>query len=274
MQQSAAMGIAAVGIAFVILTAGIDLSIGSSMYLGAVIAAYLASKGAAVIPSILISMACGAIVGALNGVLIAKCKVVPFIATLASMSIITGIGSTLTQGNLVYFTGSTRDYLTNANVFGIPIIAFMFIVALIVGQVVLTKTVFGRETYAIGNNSTIAQKVGINLTKGLFAVYIISGVMSGLSGFLSTAQSGAVNPTFGFNTMFLVISAVVLGGISLSGGKGNILPGVLIGVLIIACIQNELVLVGANPYFYTVLMGIVVFLAVMISSINHKGELR
>jgi ribose transport system permease protein len=274
LQQSAAIGIAVVGMVFVILTAGIDLSTGSTMYIAATITAYFASRGAGLIPALLISTATGAMIGALNGLVISRWRIVPFIATLAVQIILRGLGSAISGQTLIYFTGPAQEFLTQTMVLGVPVITIIFLLIIAVGQFVLVKTSFGRQLFAIGNNAAAAEKVGINVKGKLFAVYLIAGAMAGLSGLISSVQVGAVTPDFGRGSEFLVISAAVLGGVSLFGGKGRIFPGALIGVLIITCIENGLVLVGANPYSYTVVRGLVIFLAVMVDCVRNKGELR
>ncbi len=274
LQQSAAIGVAAVGMVFVILTAGIDLSTGSTMYIAATVTAYFASRGAGLVPAILLSALCGALIGSINGLVISRWRVVPFIVTLAVQIILRGLGSAISGQTLIYFTGTAQEILTQTMVLGVPIITIILLVIIAAGQFVLVKTSFGRQLFAIGNNAAAAEKVGINVRRKLFLVYLIAGAMAGLSGLISSVQVGAVTPEFGKGSEFLVISATVLGGVSLFGGKGAIFPGALIGVLIITCIENGLVLVGANPYLYTVVRGLVIFLAVMADSVRNKGELR
>ena len=274
LQQSAAAGIAVVGMSFVILTAGIDLSIGSTMCIAAITTAYLSGAGWGLIPCILVSLLCGGLIGAFNGFLISRWKVVPFIVTLAVQITIRGIISAITGQSLIYFTGPTQEMLTQTMIVSIPIITWIFIVIIAAGHYVLIRTAFGRQLYAIGNNASAAEKVGLNVRRNLFLVYLIAGAMAGLSGLISSVQVASVTPEFGKGSEFLVISAAVLGGVSLFGGKGNIFPGALIGVLIITCIENGLVLVGADPYSYTIVRGLVIFLAVMVDCIRNKGELR
>ncbi len=274
LQQSAAAGIAVVGMSFVILTAGIDLSIGSTMCITAVTAAFLSGAGWGVIPVILVSLLCGGLIGAFNGLLISRWKVVPFIVTLAVQITIRGIISAITGQSLIYFTGPAQEFLTQTMIVSVPIITWIFILIIIVGQYVLVRTAFGRQLYAIGNNASAAEKVGLNVRRNLFLVYLIAGAMAGLSGLISSVQVASVTPEFGKGQEFLVISAAVLGGVSLFGGKGNIFPGALIGVLIITRIENGLVLVGADPYSYTIVRGLVIFLAVMVDCIRNRGELR
>ena len=274
LQQSAATGIAVVGMAFVILTAGIDLSIGSTMCISAVITAFLSGSGWGLIPCVLVSLFCGGLIGAFNGVFISRWKVVPFIVTLAVQITLRGIISAITGQSLIYFTGRTQEFLTQTQILGIPVITCILIVIIALGQFVLVRTSFGRQLYAIGNNVTAAERVGLNVKRNLFLVYLIAGSMAGLSGLISSVQVASVTPEFGKGSEFLVISAAVLGGVSLFGGKGNIFPGALVGVLIITCIENGLVLVGADPYSYTIVRGVVIFLAVMVDCIRNKGELR
>jgi len=272
--QSSAIGIAAVGVAFVILTAGIDISVGSIMFLSATITAHFVGQGAGLFITILIALLCGSVIGAINGFVVARFRIVPFIATLASMFYVRGIALIISEQKMVFFTGEVGMILAKTRLLGIPLIVLIFLAVLTIGQLVLSKTSYGRQIYAIGSNPAAAQKMGLKVRKLKFSVYLISGIMAGLSGLIASVQVGAVIPTFGKGSEFVVISSVVLGGVSLFGGKGNIFPGVLVGVLLVMSIENGLVLVGANPYLYQIVRGVIIFVAVMLDCVRFKGELR
>lgn len=275
LQQASAPSIAAVGLVFVMIAGGIDLSIGSIMYLSAAVIAILTNTGMGIIPAVIVSIVIGATVGALNGVIIAKLRLVPMIVTLAMMFVIRGLTLTITEIKMQLFMNPVGDFIARYRLFdSIPIIVIIMIVVVLIGQLTLKYTTFGRHLYAIGNNKVAAQESGINVVLKTFLSYVISGGLAGLAGLIGGAQVGGVTTTFSSGQEFLIISACVLGGVSLFGGKGKILPGAFIGVLIITSIENGLVMVNANVYLYTVVRGIVIFFAVMADCLQNKGELR
>jgi ribose/xylose/arabinose/galactoside ABC-type transport system permease subunit len=272
--QSTSVGIAVVGMAFVIITSGIDLSVGSTIFLSATACGYLIGKGAGVFPVILVSITCGAIMGCVNGLAVTVFKITPFIATLATMTACRGMTLVFSRAKAQYLTGDIQNLIMKSTIADIPVIVICMLLIFIFGDIVLKKTSFGRQLYAIGHNDTAARNIGINVTAIKFTAYVTAGITAGIAGLISSVRVGAVMPALGLRQEFIVISCAVLGGVSLFGGKGHILPGALIGVLIISCIEDGLVLLNANPYFYTVIRGFVIYLSVMIDSIQNKGELR
>ena len=275
LQQASAPSIAAAGLVFVMIAGGIDLSIGAITYLSAVVIVILTNAGMGIFSAIITSIVIGALVGALNGVIIAKFRLVPIIVTLAMMFIIRGLTLTITHIKMQLFNNEVGDFIARYRLFGaIPIIVIAMVIVVIIGQLVLKYTAFGRHLYAIGNNKVAAQKSGIKVVLKTFLTYVISGATAGFAGLIAGAQVGGVTTTFGSGQEFLIISACVLGGVSLFGGRGKIFPNAFIGVLIITSIENGLVMVNANVYLYTVVRGIVIFLAVMADCLKNKGELR
>jgi ribose/xylose/arabinose/galactoside ABC-type transport system permease subunit len=223
----------------------------------------------------LVSIGCGALVGAVNGFLCAKLKVVPLIVTLAMLYIIRGTANSIVGIRQVDFTNQVGTTLARMRLGGVlPIIVFVLIVAMAIGQFILVKTSFGRQLFAIGNNKIAAEKIGINVERSIFVSYVLCGAFAGLSGLISGAQVGGISPTFATGTEFIIISSTVLGGVSLFGGKGSVFPGAFLGVLIIMCIENGLVMASANMYAYTIVRGVVIFLAVLLDSVRNVGELR
>jgi len=275
LQQSSAATISVVGMVFVMIAGGIDLSIGSIIYLSAALVVMATNADAGLIEAILVSIGVGAAVGAFNGLIIAKLRLVPIIVTLAMMFIIRGITLTITNIQMQYFMNPVGDFIARYRLFGaIPIIVVGMILVLVIGQIVLSYTAFGRHLYAIGDNRSAAKKSGIKVELKTFLTYVISGGLAGLAGLIGGAQVGGVTTTYGSGQEFLVISAAVLGGVSLFGGKGKVFPGAFIGVLIVMAIENGLVMSGANMYLYTVIRGLVIFAAVMVDCLRNKGELR
>ena len=272
--QSTSIGIAVVGMTFVILTAGIDLSAGTTIFFSATICGHLIGNGSGLVTVIPAAILCGAVMGAINGVAIARFKVTPFIATLATMTFGRGLTLTFSQAKAQYLSGEIQNMLMNSNMAGIPTIVLCMLLVFVVGDVVLRWTPFGRWIYAIGHNDAAAEKIGLSVVRIKFTAYLIAGITAGIAGLISSVRVGAVMPSLGMGQEFVIISCAVLGGVSLFGGKGHALPGALVGVLIISCIENGLVLINANPYLYTVVRGVVIYLSVMIDSIQNRGELR
>ncbi len=272
---TAPYGIMVVGMTFVILTAGIDLSIGSIVFGSGVVAIICGNANMGVLLSILVAVAAGMIVGLLNGYLISKWKIVPFLNTLAMMMIVRGVTMLYSsEGFMVIQDERFMQLVTECKVFGIPVIVILFMIIAIAGQILLSKTSFGWHLYAIGNNIAAAKKIGIKVELLTLLVYTICGALAGLSGFIQVSLVGAVTSNFGTGEEFTIVSATVLGGVSLFGGKGKILPGAVIGILIFIIIENALVLIDANPYLYTIIRGVIIFLAVMLDSIKNEGESR
>jgi len=276
LQQTTSTGIAAVGLVFVMLTGGIDVSIASVVFMTSVIVATLTSNGLGMAGAFFVAIGCGALIGCVNGFLCAKLKMVPLIVTLAMLYIIRGTAISIVGIRQVDFTNPVGTTLARMRVFGglLPIIVLVLVVAMFIGQFILVKTSFGRQLFAIGNNKIAAEKMGIKVERNIFISYILCGAFAGLSGLISGAQVGGISPTFATGTEFIIISATVLGGVSLFGGKGSVFPGAFLGVLIIMCIENGLVMASANMYAYTIVRGIVIFVAVLLDSVRNVGELR
>jgi len=280
-QQAAPHGIAVIGITFVLIVAGIDISIGRNMYLSAILVAIALE---AMVPAgmfdtplgyilvYLLAIVIGGAIGVINGIMVARFNIVPFITTLAVGSIARGIGL-IASNSKVYYV-EKLGLISNGNVGGIPYVLIIFILLLIIFNYVLRKTPYGRHIMAIGNDTTAARKTGINVRKNVIIAYTICGALAGLGGILSAGQVGNVAVYFAEGNEFIVISAAVLGGNSLFGGKGSILPGAIIGILMVNTIMNGMAMMNASPYAYTIFRGAIIFLAVMVDSFNYKGELR
>ena len=160
------------------------------------------------------------------------------------------------------------------SLFGISVLVYLALFILIVFHCILRYTPYGCQLKAQGNNHEAAQKLGINTTRNTLAAYIICGALCGLAGIMLAGESGGVPTSFAEGYEFILVPAAVLGGISLFGGKGTILPGCIIGILLINTIVNGLTMMSANPYVYTIVRGIIIFIAVMVDSMNYKGEIR
>jgi ribose transport system permease protein len=275
LQQTASTGIAAAGLVFVVITGGIDISIGSTLFMTSVVVTTLTDMGMGLAGAIVVSIACGAAVGCINGFFIARLRLVPMIVTLANLYIIRGTAIAIVGIRTIFFNNDVGVTIARTRLFGVvPVVVIILAITLAITQFILSRTLFGRQLYAIGNNKLGAEKLGIKVTRNVFISYVICGAMAGLSGLVSGAQVGGISPTFAIGQEFIIISSTVLGGVSLFGGRGKAFPGAFLGVLIIMCIENGLVMARTNMYAYTIVRGIVIFLAVMLDSMRNKGETR
>ncbi|MDU6723945.1 MAG: ribose ABC transporter permease [Streptococcus mitis] len=256
----------AFGMTFVILTGGIDLSVGSILSLSSALTAGLLGSGMPVTLAILISLILGCILGMMNGLLISYGKLAPFIVTLATMTIFRGATLVYTNGNPI--TKGLSDtflfqFLGQGYIVGIPFPVIIMFIVFIVLYVLLHKTAFGKSVYAIGGNEKAAYISGVKLNKVKIIIYSISGIMASISGLIITSRLSSAQPTAGASYEMDAIAAVVLGGTSLSGGKGRIL-GTLIGALIIGVLNNGLNIIGVSAFWQQVVKGVVILIAVLI----------
>lgn len=263
LDQITVLGIMAVGMTFVILIAGIDLSVGSVVALSMMVLGYLnVEAGYSMYVAISGALLASALVGVVAGILITEFKVPPFIATLAMMSIARGLANMITNGSQIigfppWFNLAAiirhGGYLTIT----VAVMLAVFIVALLFQQ--FRKG--GRVLYAIGGNAEVARLAGINVKRATILVYTACAALSGLGGILLAARLDAVQPTIGVAYELDAIAAVVIGGTSLSGGVGGI-GGTIIGVLIIGVLRNGLNLLAVSPFLQAVIIGLVIVLAV------------
>ena len=256
----------AFGMTFVILTGGIDLSVGSILALSSALTAGLLGSGMPVTLAILISLIMGCILGMMNGLLISYGKLAPFIVTLATMTIFRGATLVYTNGNPI--TKGLSDtflfqFLGQGYIVGIPFPVIIMFIVFIVLYVLLHKTAFGKSVYAIGGNEKAAYISGVKINKVKIIIYSISGIMASISGLIITSRLSSAQPTAGASYEMDAIAAVVLGGTSLSGGKGRIL-GTLIGALIIGVLNNGLNIIGVSAFWQQVVKGVVILIAVLI----------
>jgi ribose transport system permease protein len=272
----------AVGMTLVVLTAGIDLSVGSVLALCGAITAGLLKFGIefhglniylgfTVLGAILAGLSTGAILGFFNGYTITRFKVPPFVATLAMLTIARGLTMLWTQGFPITGLGPSFAFLGTGWFLGIPMP--VWISGIIVGAAVFltNKTRFGRYIYAIGGNESAARLSGINVNRIKIAVYSIAGGLAAVGGLIVTSRLDSAQPNAGFSYELDAIAAVVIGGTSLSGGRGTIL-GTVLGALIIGVLNNGLVLLNVSPFWQQVVKGLVILIAVIIDRSNSKSE--
>ncbi|WCT54014.1 ribose ABC transporter permease RbsC [Paenibacillus kyungheensis] len=265
LRQVAINALIAFGMTFVILTGGIDLSVGSILALSSSFVANLMLAGVDPILAIIIGCAAGGVMGMVNGLMITKGKMAPFIATLATMTIFRGLTLVYTNGNPITGLGDSMAFqLFGRGYFlGIPVPAITMAITFIVLWVILHKTPFGRKTYAIGGNEKAAIVSGIKVPRVKIMIYSLAGALSALAGAILTSRLNSAQPTAGTSYELDAIAAVVLGGTSLSGGRGRIV-GTLIGALIIGTLNNGLNLLGVSSFYQMVVKGIVIVIAVLI----------
>lgn len=265
LRQVSINALIAFGMTFVILTGGIDLSVGAILAFSGAVTASLLASGMDPILAILIGLLVGAGLGAINGIIIAKGKVAPFIATLATMTIYRGATLMFTDGRPVSNLGDSSVFqmIGGGYFFGIPMPVITMLVSFVILYFILKKTTFGRRVYAVGGNEEASILSGIKVDRIKIYVYSLTGFLAAVAGVILTSRLNSAQPTAG--TMFELdaIAAVVLGGTSLTGGRGWIV-GTLIGALIIGVLNNGLNLLGVSSFFQQVVKGSVILLAVLL----------
>lgn len=265
LRQVSINALIAFGMTFVILTGGIDLSVGSILALtGAVTAGFLAS-GMDPMFAMFLGLILGAILGAINGIIISKGNVAPFIATLATMTIYRGLTLVYTEGRPISGLGDSLSFqlIGKGYFFGIPVPVITMAIAFGVLYFVLKKTTFGRRVYAVGGNEEASRLSGIKVDRIKVYVYALTGTLAALASLILTSRLNSAQPTAGNMFELDAIAAVVLGGTSLTGGRGWIV-GTLIGALIIGVLNNGLNLIGVSSFFQQVVKGAVILVAVLL----------
>jgi len=260
-RQVAVFGIIAVGELLVILTAGIDLSVGSVLGLTGCIAAELLVHGTGIVPAILIAMAAGAAIGVFNGSLVAYGKLPPFIVTLGMLGIARGAVLVLTDASTVQPLPDAFGNIANGDFLALPNLLWMFIVVVVIASFVLRRTVFGRYVYAVGSNPESARLAGVPVTRVLVAVYAISGLLAAVGGVLFTSRLNAGVPTAGTGYELNAIAACVIGGASLFGAKGGAF-GAAAGALIVGVLNNGGNLLAINSFYLQIIIGALILAAV------------
>ncbi|WP_088312435.1 ABC transporter permease [Kineosporia sp. R_H_3] len=272
-RQVAAIGVIAIGMTFVIITLGIDLSVGSILALAAVVATSLAQKPSdrmmyagldlPIILAVLGGLAVGGLLGFTNGVLIAKFRIAPFIATLGMMTTARGLALIYSDGRPVSLLEDPYNNIGQGSIAGVPIPIILFAVVALGAHMVLNYTRFGRYVYAVGGNEQAARVSGIRISRLTLVIYTISGVLSGLAGVILSARIGSGNPQLGTGIELDAITAAVIGGTSFKGGIGTVW-GTAVGALIIGIINNGLDLLDVSPFMQMVVKGVIIVLAIIL----------
>jgi ribose transport system permease protein len=273
------VGVLALGETFVIVAGGIDLSIGTVMTVSAVMCATAVARSGLPVPvGILVGIVTGGLLGLVNGVLIARLKLPPFIATLGMLNVARGLSLVIAGLSPIYFpTDELHSLIMGTTVgvilpaFPIPNIVIIMLGAALVAGLILSKTALGRYTYALGSNEEAARLSGISIVKWKIAVYTLCGLFAGLGGVLLAARVSSAQPTLGYGYELDAISAVVIGGTSLAGGVGTIL-GTVIGAFIVKTLADGLQLVDVPQEWQIVATGLVVILAVYLDIVRRRGR--
>ncbi len=266
-QQISINSILAAGMTFVILTGGIDLSVGSGLAVAGVISVWLTTKGVPDVVAVLAGIATGGLCGALNGVLIAKFKLSPFIVTLGALTYLRGLAYVTTGAYPLIKSDLGFAFLGGGSIGPIPWPVIIAILVFVVGYLILKRTVFGRRIYAIGGNEQAARLSGINVDRALIWVYTISGICTGIAGIIFSARLLSAQPMGGDGYELDAIAAVILGGTSFTGGLGSIV-GTVIGALIIGVLNNGLVLMDVPFFYQLIIKGAVIIVAVLLDRVR------
>ena len=274
LRQASFNGLIAFGMTLVILSDGIDLSVGSVFALSAIICAELLVSGMPAVLAVLIALVVGTALGAISGLLVTKGRLQPFIATLITMTAYRGVAKIITDGKPIsqlansassgefFFKAMGKGSVLIAETIKIPIPAIILVLAFLIVYFVLNKTTFGRRIYATGSNAKCANLVGVNTARIKIACYSISGFLSALAGLLMISRLDSAQPTLGSGYELDAIAAVALGGTSMSGGRGKI-TGTIAGVLIIAVLNNGLNIMNVSSYYQEVIKAVVILVAVL-----------
>jgi ribose transport system permease protein len=261
--QTSYTAVIAIGVTLVIITAGIDLSVGSVAALSGVVGVVLMAKaGVPVVLAILGGILVGAACGLVNGLLVSVAGLNPFIATLGMLSVARGMVYIPTNAKSVFGVPDSFRLLGQGVIGSIPIPIIVVAVVAVAGYVVLARTKLGRYAYAMGSNREAARLSGIPIRRYLTVVYVISGALAGFGGMIASSQVASGQPNFGIGLELDAIAAAVIGGASLFGGQGTVV-GTLIGAFLIALIRNGSVLLDVNIYYQQVIIGVVIWVAVL-----------
>ena len=280
LRQVSIYGILAIGMTFVILTGGIDLSVGAVLALAGLLAAasykggfrIMAAgeeSGYGIVVAIGFALAVGLVAGLLQGGAVIGLKVPPFIATLAGFTAFRGMTLLLSNAAPVSNLDDTYKWAGRDSIGDVPVLVLIFLLLAIVGWVVLRYTRYGRHVYAVGGNAEAARLSGLNSNRVILSVYAISGLLAGLSGYLLSSRLNSAEPNAGVGYELTVIAGVVIGGTSMSGGAGSI-PGTILGVVLMGVLSNGLTIMNQSPYFQQIVTGLIILAAVAFDQVVKR----
>ena len=273
-KQASFIGIVAVGMTFVLLTGGIDLSVGSNMYLSAVVGGLLINNyGVPAWVGLIICLMVGTVFGAINAIAITRLRIIPFVVTLSTLVAGRGIGLLLTKSRAVPFPEAVTD-IGKMRILGLPMPIVIFATVVLVAYIFLHRSQLGRQIYAVGFDIEGARKAGINTRRVMSTAYVLCGALAALGGFISVAQLGNVNSGYGEGYEFNAIAATVLGGASLFGGIGDVFPGTVLGATLIQMVSAGLVFAQVDIYLQPLVQAAIIFIAVFIDSFRSRQLTR
>jgi ribose transport system permease protein len=274
-RQSSIVGVLAVGMTFVILTGGIDLSVGSILAIAAVVMASLLNEGTPLILTLVIVIALSAAIGMINGLGIALLNIQPFIMTLATMVIGSGVALRITNGGPreFFLESNLLEFLGSGGIGRVPGPLIVFLGLALIGWAVLRYVPFGRFLYAIGGSAEAARLSGVRVNVNLVGAYAVSGACAGIAGIMTAARLSVGDPTAGNLSELDAIAAVVIGGTSLMGGVGG-MPGTVFGALLLAVVANVMNIAGVSPFDQQIVKGLVILIAVLLAAFALKKRLR
>ena len=267
--QASSAVLVATGMTFVLLTAGVDLSVGACMFLVAAIAGKLAVAGTPFIACVAAMLGVGILFGLINATIITRLQIIPFVATLATLYIGRGLGLWITQTRAINLPDAFLQ-LGSVRLASLPLPIVIVMAVTTAGQLMLSRTTLGLQIMAIGHDRESAERAGIPTRRVLVVVYGLAGLLAALGALISLSQLGTVSPTFGENREFTAIAAAVIGGTSLFGGRGSVIPGAVLGALLIQSVENGLVIINADPYLYPIVVSGIIFVAIFLDGVRNR----
>lgn len=270
-RQIAMMGIVSVGFTFVLIGGGLDLSVSSQIaFMNICVAAMMDSLGMNSVVAVIIGIMMTTFIGFFNGIVISKTRIPPLIATLAMQTVLRGAAYIISHGYPIYGIPAWIKFFGQGYVFDvIPFPGLILLVVVIIGAVVLNKTYLGRHFYALGSNAEATRLAGINIHKTRTISYTLLGFLTGIAGLIMLGRVGSGQPNIASNFEMNVLTACVIGGVSINGGRGTVL-GAILGAIIIGILNNGMSIAGANEYWQMVITGTVLFSVVIFDSLSHS----
>jgi ribose transport system permease protein len=268
-RQTAVINIMALGMTLIIISGGIDLSVGAILAMAGLLGTMAMEKGQPIIVGVLVGLAVGALCGLLNGTLITRLGIAPFIVTLGTLGIFRGVTLIISNGLPVHQIPQGFSFLGEGNLLGVPFVLWILLLSAVAMHVLLEHTKLGRYSFSIGSNEHASFYAGIAVSFHLTAVYAIGGLLTGLAGMIEASRLMTGQPTAGQGYELQAIAAVVIGGGSLRGGEGSVI-GTLIGAFIMGLLSNGSDLLGISPYLQQAIIGAVIILAVTVDELRKR----
>ena len=269
LRQASTLGVCAIGASFVILSGETDLSVGAILGLVGMLTTKLISQGMSVAGAVLIGIVTGAVCGAINGIIVQYTRIPSFIATMGTMTAYRGIAELINGGKIVAGMPESFSKFASVTVLGLPTLVWIYIAVAALGTFIMSKTLFGRNVYAVGSNAQVAELSGISVHKTSIFVFAISGALAGVAGLMYAARMGQGLPAAGAGYELNCIASAVIGGASFTGGEGTII-GTVFGTFIIQTLQNGGNLLKINSFWLEVITGALLILAVSIDTLSKR----